>query len=32
VSTIHLDPGMQILTKPFPIELLGARVREMLDA
>ena len=31
VSNIRLDPGTQILTKPFPIELLGDKVREMLD-
>jgi PAS domain S-box-containing protein len=31
VSNIRLDPGTQMLTKPFPIELLGDKVREMLD-
>jgi PAS domain S-box-containing protein len=27
----HLDPGMQIMTKPFPMEALGARIREMIQ-
>jgi PAS domain S-box-containing protein len=27
----HLDPGMQVLTKPFPIETLFRRVRDILD-
>jgi CheY-like chemotaxis protein len=31
VGNIRLNPGTQILTKPFPIELLGDKVREMLD-
>ena len=26
----HLEPGMAVLTKPFPLEQLGVRVREML--
>ncbi len=25
-----LDPGMQVLTKPFAVEVLGARIREMI--
>ncbi|MBP1180382.1 ATP-binding protein [Methylobacterium sp. PvR107] len=25
-----LDPGMQVLTKPFVVEVLGARIREMI--
>jgi CheY-like chemotaxis protein len=31
VGNIRRDAGTQILTKPFPIELLGEKVREMLD-
>jgi PAS domain S-box-containing protein len=31
VGNGHLDPGMQIVTKPFAVELLGEKVREMLD-
>jgi CheY-like chemotaxis protein len=31
VGNGRLDPGMQIITKPFSIEALGARVREMID-
>ena len=27
----HLDPGMQVITKPFAIEALGLKVREMID-
>ena len=27
----HLEPGMHIITKPFAIEALGAKIREMLD-
>jgi signal transduction histidine kinase/CheY-like chemotaxis protein len=27
----HLEPGMQVLTKPFPIETLAARVRQLVD-
>ncbi|NRH41378.1 PAS domain S-box protein [Pseudomonas sp. MS15a(2019)] len=28
----HLDPGMEILTKPFAVDVLAARVREMMGA
>lgn len=28
----HLAPGMQVLTKPFPIETLAARVRQLVEA
>ena len=28
----HLEPGMQVITKPFPIEALANKVREMIDA
>jgi CheY-like chemotaxis protein len=31
VGNGHLDPGMQIVTKPFAIESLGNKIREMLD-
>jgi CheY-like chemotaxis protein len=31
VSNIQVGPGTQILKKPFPIELLGEKVRAMLD-
>jgi CheY-like chemotaxis protein len=27
----HLDPGMQVITKPFGIEALANRVRDMID-
>jgi signal transduction histidine kinase len=27
----HLEPGMEILTKPFEISILGSKVREMLE-
>jgi PAS domain S-box-containing protein len=27
----HLEPGMQVITKPFAIESLGEKIREMLD-
>ena len=28
----HLDPGMQMITKPFPVETLAARIREMIES
>jgi CheY-like chemotaxis protein len=28
----HLDPGMHILTKPFAMEALGSRIRELIEA
>ncbi len=31
VANGHLDPGMQIVTKPFAVEALGNKVREMID-
>jgi signal transduction histidine kinase len=31
VGNGRLDPGMQIITKPFAIEALGNKIREMLD-
>ncbi len=31
VSHGHLEPGMQIITKPFAVELLGNKIRDMLD-
>jgi CheY-like chemotaxis protein len=31
VDNIHLDRGTQILTKPFAIDVLDAKVRDMLD-
>ncbi len=31
VGNGHLDPGMQVMTKPFAIDLLGNKIREMLD-
>ena len=30
VGNGHLDPGMQVITKPFVIEVLGAGIREMI--
>jgi CheY-like chemotaxis protein len=32
VGNGHLEPGMHILTKPFPIEELGRRIREILKS
>ena len=31
VGNGHLDPGMAIITKPFAIEALGNKIREMID-
>ena len=31
VGNGHLDPGMQVVTKPFDIRALGEKVREMID-
>jgi PAS domain S-box-containing protein len=31
VGNGHLDPGMQVISKPFPMSILGARVREIID-
>jgi PAS domain S-box-containing protein len=31
VGNGHLDPGMQVITKPFAIEALGNKIREMID-
>ena len=28
----HLDPGMHVLTKPFAMETLASRIRELIDA
>jgi len=28
----HLEPGMQIMTKPFPMDALGIKIRAMLEA
>ena len=27
----HLDPGMQVMTKPFPMEALGTKIRDMVQ-
>ncbi|GJD39338.1 Sensor histidine kinase RcsC [Methylobacterium bullatum] len=27
----QLDPGMQMITKPFPVEILAGRIREMME-
>jgi len=32
VGNGHLDPGMQVLTKPFEIAAFGQKVRDMIDA
>jgi CheY-like chemotaxis protein len=32
VGNGHLEPGMQVLTKPFVMEALASRVRELIDA
>jgi DNA-binding response OmpR family regulator len=31
VGNGHLEPGMQVITKPFAIAALGARVREIIE-
>lgn len=31
VGNGHLEPGMQVLTKPFVMEILAARIREMIE-
>jgi len=31
VGNGHLDPGMQVITKPFAMTLLANRVREMIE-
>ncbi len=31
VANGQLDPGMQIVTKPFAVELLGNKIREIID-
>jgi PAS domain S-box-containing protein len=31
VGNGHLDPGMEIITKPFAIATLGAKIRELID-
>ena len=31
VGNGHLDPGMQVITKPFAIDALASRVRELID-
>jgi two-component SAPR family response regulator len=31
VSNGHLDQGMQVMTKPFAVEMLGNKIREMID-
>lgn len=31
VGNGHLEPGMQIMTKPFPVAVLAARVREIIE-
>ena len=32
VGNGHLDPGMQILTKPFSMEILAQRIRAIVDS
>ena len=31
LSNGHLEPGMAVLTKPFSVDVLGARIREMIS-
>jgi signal transduction histidine kinase len=31
VANGHLEPGMQIMTKPFAVKMLGNKIREMID-
>ena len=28
----HLEPGMQVLTKPFPVATLGQRIRDLIES
>jgi CheY-like chemotaxis protein len=32
VGNGHLEPGMQVLTKPFVMETLASRIREMIES
>ncbi len=32
VGNGHLDPGMQVITKPFAMSTLALRVREIIEA
>lgn len=32
VGNGHLDAGMQVITKPFAMAALGARVRDMIES
>jgi DNA-binding LytR/AlgR family response regulator len=32
VGNGHLEPGMQVITKPFAMEALASKVRDMIDA
>ena len=32
VGNGHLDPGMHVMTKPFGMEALGSRIRELIEA
>jgi DNA-binding response OmpR family regulator len=32
VGNGHLEPGMQVITKPFVMEVLAARIKEMINA
>ena len=31
VGNGHLEPGMQVITKPFAMEALAAKIRQMID-
>jgi len=30
VGRNHLEPGMHVLTKPFPLEVLASRIRDLI--
>ena len=32
VGNGHLDPGMHVMTKPFAMEALGGRIRELIES
>jgi hypothetical protein len=32
ISHGHLDPGMHLLTKPFTIDMLATRIRDLIGA
>jgi DNA-binding response OmpR family regulator len=31
ISNGHLEPGMHVMSKPFPMDILAARIRSMIE-